>query len=92
MAYGFRNIQVNNVEYVAMYDSEGDDALTINASGQVTLESAGSFFNQVSGFRKLNVFSSGDGDDTLDAQIQAIDNIFSAQDDSWSVELNGFSF
>ena len=91
-AYGFRNLQVNNVEYVAMYDSEGDDALTIAANGQVTLESGSSFFNQVSGFKKLSIFSCGDGDDTLNAEIQAVDEIFSAPNNSWSVELNGFNF
>jgi len=93
-AYGFGKTQVSNVEYITMYDSEGDDALTIAADGKVTLESGSSFFNQVSGFKKLSVFSCGDGEDTLNAaaDVQAVDEIFSASDNSWSVELNGFDF
>ncbi|MBQ6106669.1 MAG: hypothetical protein IJK97_00545, partial [Thermoguttaceae bacterium] len=93
-AYGFKNLQVNNVEYLSMYDSEGDDALTIASNGQVTLESAGSYFNRISGFRKLSVYVSGDGEDTLDvaAGIQAVDEVFSAKDNSWTVEVNRFDF
>lgn len=92
---GFNQIAVRSTagnDAALLYDSVGADTLTVEA-GAVSMTGA-SFFNSVSGFRKVNAYSINGGQDKLSTnlEIQVLDDLFTAEDDDWSVKGFGFDF
>ena len=92
---GFNRIAVQSTignDAAVLYDSVGNDTLTIE-DGSVSL-SGTDFFNQVSGFRKINAYSMNGGQDKISAnvEIQVLDDLFTAEGEDWMVNGFGFDF
>lgn len=94
-AAGFAEIAVNSRfgnDSAVLYDSASDDVAAVN--GNTVSMSGNSYFNQISGFRKVNLYSVNGGSDSADLKVafDAVDEIFSIQDENWSVKGIGFDF